>query len=122
MLTVKEAFSSFSVDDIAAAKAFYGDTLGLKVQEEDMGTVSLRLPGGGAAFIYPKEDHAAASFTVLNFKVSDIDKAVDALAERGVKLDRYPGFTHDEKGIVRGEPTLAWFKDPAGNVLSLLQE
>jgi uncharacterized protein YqgV (UPF0045/DUF77 family)/predicted enzyme related to lactoylglutathione lyase len=119
------AFAGFSVDDIASARAFYADTLGLEVSEAN-GMLTLRLAGGGRVLIYPKEDHEPASFTVLNLPVEDIDDAVDALAARGVGFERYEGMPHDEKGIVRppgpGDgPPIAWFKDPAGNILSVLQ-
>ncbi|GAA4449940.1 VOC family protein [Phytohabitans houttuyneae] len=115
------AFSGFSVDDIPAAKAFYADTLGLRVTEEH-GMLTLHIDGGGDILVYPKENHTPATFTILNFPVDDIDKAVDGLAARGVSMTRYDGFPQDEKGISRGEgPLIAWFTDPAGNVLSVLQ-
>ncbi len=119
-----KAFSGFSVDDVPRAKQFYGETLGLNVSDE-MGGLGLHLGGGGEVFIYPKEDHAAASFTVLNFPVEDIDTAVDRLTEAGVRFEQYGGeMQTDDKGIARsaGEgPSIAWFKDPAGNVLSVLE-
>jgi predicted enzyme related to lactoylglutathione lyase len=123
------AFSGFSVDDLARAKTFYADTLGLDVEEEgDMG-LNLRLPGGGNVFVYPKDDHVPATFTVLNLIVDDIDAAIDALEARGVAFDRYDlggGAVSDDKGVLRGlaagrGPDIAWFKDPAGNVVSVLQ-
>jgi catechol 2,3-dioxygenase-like lactoylglutathione lyase family enzyme len=115
------AFSSFSVRDIPEAKEFYGQTLGLDVVEESEGTLALQLGGGGRVLVYPKEDHTPATFTVLNFPVDNIEGAVDALGERGIKFESYPGT--DEKGIHRGEgPLIAWFKDPAGNFLSVLEE
>jgi catechol 2,3-dioxygenase-like lactoylglutathione lyase family enzyme len=114
------AFSGFAVPDLAAAKAFYADTLGLNVSEEN-GMLTLHLAGGANVFIYPKPDHAPANYTILNFPVDDIDAAVDELTARGVRLERYEGFGADEKGIVRGEPPIAWFTDPAGNILSVLQ-
>jgi catechol 2,3-dioxygenase-like lactoylglutathione lyase family enzyme len=115
------AFSSFSVRDISEAKEFYGQTLGLDVVEESEGTLALQLGGGGRVLVYPKEDHTPATFTVLNFPVDNIEGAVDALGERGIKFESYPGT--DEKGIHRGEgPLIAWFKDPAGNFLSVLEE
>ncbi|MBH5337470.1 VOC family protein [Streptomyces pactum] len=116
------AFSGFSVDDISRAKKFYGGTLGLGVTEEN-GMLTLHLGGGGQVLVYPKENHTPAGFTVLNFPVPDIDEAVDTLAARGVAFERYPGFHHDERGIVRAEggPPIAWFTDPAGNVLAVLQ-
>jgi catechol 2,3-dioxygenase-like lactoylglutathione lyase family enzyme len=115
------AFSSFSVRDIPEAKDFYGQTLGLDVVEESEGALALQLGGGGRVLVYPKEDHTPATFTVLNFPVDNIEGAVDALGERGIKFESYPGT--DEKGIHRGEgPLIAWFKDPAGNFLSVLEE
>ncbi len=117
-----KAFSGFSVDDIPAAKAFYADTLGLRVTEEH-GMLTLHIEGGGDILVYPKENHTAATFTILNFPVDDIDKAVDELGARGVSTIRYDDFPQDEKGIMRAEgPPIAWFTDPAGNVLSVLQE
>lgn len=126
MFGTTKAFSSFAADDIPAARKFYGETLGLKVSEES-GLLWLHLAGDRDILVYPKPDHAPASFTVLNFPVDDIDRAVDELTERGVRFERYDGFEHDEKGIVRprqGEdgPPIAWFTDPAGNILSVLQE
>lgn len=120
------AFSGFAVPDIDAARSFYRDTLGLAVTDEDMGQLSLDLPGGGWVLIYPKPDHTPATYTVLNLEVSDIEAAVDELAARGVVFARYPGFAHDERGIVRGiatneGPDIAWFTDPAGNIVSVLQ-
>lgn len=117
------AFSGFAVDDIERARAFYGDTLGLSVSEEN-GMLMLHIAGGTEILVYPKPDHTPATFTVLNFPVPDIDRAVDDLAARGVRFERYDDFKGDEKGIVRGDqgPYIAWFKDPAGNVLSVLQE
>ena len=118
-----EAFSSFSARDLQAEKRFYGETLGLEVKESKEG-LELNLGGGGHVFIYPKPNHSPASFTVLNFNVDDIDKAVDELAKRGVKFEQYDGeIATDEKGIHRnGGPKIAWFKDPAGNIISVLQE
>src|SRR5215203_3625834 len=114
------AFSSFSADDIPRAKQFYGETLGLNV-EDQMDGLAVHLAGGGEVFIYPKDDHAPASFTVLNFAVDDIDDAVDKLSGAGIPLERYEGMEQDERGINRGEgPAIAWFKDPAGNILSVL--
>jgi catechol 2,3-dioxygenase-like lactoylglutathione lyase family enzyme len=119
------AFSGFSVNDLAEAKAFYTQTLGLHVNEEG-GGLRLHLPGGGTAFAYPKDDHQPATFTLLDFVVDDIDEAVDYLKSRGVSLERYEGMPQDEKGIMRGiahqmGPDIAWFKDPAGNILAVLQ-
>ncbi|MFC9797363.1 VOC family protein [Streptomyces sp. NPDC057695] len=121
------AFSGFSVDDLDAARRFYGETLGLRVAEEgdgDMRMLLLTLADGARILVYPKDDHTPATFTILNFAVDDIDRAVDELTGRGVTLERYDGFEADAKGVVRAEggPPIAWFKDPAGNVLSVLQE
>ena len=123
MFATTKAFSGFAVDDIDAAQKFYGETLGLKVSEEQ-GMLALHIAGGWDIMVYPKPDHTPASFTILNFPVDDIDKAVDELTERGVRFERYDGFEQDEKGISRGEPgpLIAWFTDPAGNILSVLQD
>jgi predicted enzyme related to lactoylglutathione lyase len=116
-----KAFSSFSVDDVPKAKAFYGQALGLRVSEEN-GMLSLHLAGDQDVLVYPKDDHAPAVFTILNFPVDDVDKAVDELTTRGVRFERYEGFDQDEKGISRvGGGAIAWFKDPAGNILAVLQ-
>ena len=127
MLKAKAAFSGFSVDDLAKAKAFYTETLGLQVDPDGVG-VRLHLPGGGTVFAYPKEDHQPASFTILNFVVDDIDTAVDELTGRGVQFEQYDNNEPktDKKGILRGRaqnrgPDIAWFKDPAGNFLSVIQ-
>lgn len=122
MLGDSKAFSGFSVDSVDAAKDFYGSTLGLRVTE-DNGMLSLHLAGGADVLVYPKENHTPASFTVLNFPVADIDRAVDDLGARGVVFERYDDFGQNEKGISRDEggPPIAWFKDPAGNVLSVLE-
>lgn len=126
MFTPTSAFSGFSVNDLKKAKAFYGNVLGLKVEEKmEMGLV-VHLPEGNSVFIYPKDNHEPATYTTLNFEVKDIDAAVDALSEKGVKFERYDGMPADKKGIVRGKkanrgPDIAWFKDPAGNILSVLQ-
>ncbi|WP_329377580.1 VOC family protein [Streptomyces sp. NBC_01351] len=120
-----KAFSGFSVDDIGKAKEFYGGTLGLRVSEEtEMGHLLLNLAGDTNVLVYPKDNHEPASFTILNFPVDDVEKAVDELAAKGVRFERYEEFEADDKGIVReaGGPAIAWFKDPAGNVLSVLQE
>jgi catechol 2,3-dioxygenase-like lactoylglutathione lyase family enzyme len=119
------AFSGFSVNDLAKAKEFYTQTLGLKVLEEGPGLI-IHLPGGGTVLTYPKDDHQPATFTILNFVVDNIDQAVDELKNRGVSFERYAGMPQDEKGIMRGisqnmGPDIAWFKDPAGNILSVLQ-
>lgn len=119
-----KAFSGFAVDDIARAKQFYGETLGLKVSEE-FGLLSLHIAGGRDTLVYPKPDHTPATFTILNFPVEEIEAAVDALTERGVEFERYQGTPNetDGKGIFRGGgPLIAWFRDPAGNVLSVIQE
>lgn len=123
------AFSSFSVDDIDKAQEFYGETLRLDVASGEMGILTLTIAGGGEVIIYPKHDHVPATFTVLNFPVEDIDKAVDELSSRGVPLERYDihGAQPDAKGIYRAPtgghaPDIAWFKDPAGNILSVLKK
>ena len=117
-----KAFSTFSANDVPRLKQFYGETLGLNVSEE-MGGLRLQLGGGGEVFVYPKDDHTPASFTVLNFPVEDVDVAVEQLTKAGVRFEHYEGeLQTDEKGIFRGEgPTIAWFKDPAGNILSVLE-
>jgi predicted enzyme related to lactoylglutathione lyase len=120
-----KAFGGFSVDDLKNAKEFYGQTLGLEVSETKEG-LALRLAGGGQVFIYPKPNHTPATFTVLNFQVENIEQAVDALAKLGVQFEQYdiPEIKTDEKGIHRSDgagPTVAWFKDPAGNILSVLE-
>jgi catechol 2,3-dioxygenase-like lactoylglutathione lyase family enzyme len=122
-LSTSTAFSGFAVPDTAAARAFYADTLGLEVTEE-YGLLTLHLNGGERpTLIYPKPDHAPAAYTILNFKVDDIEAAVDALAARGVEFLRYDGMEQDERGIMRGGgPFIAWFTDPAGNILAVLQD
>jgi catechol 2,3-dioxygenase-like lactoylglutathione lyase family enzyme len=116
------AFSGFAVDDVPEAKKFYSETLGLRVSEE-YGMLSLHIASEWDILVYPKPDHTPASFMILNFPVYDIDEAVDELTERGVRFERYDGLEQDEKGIFRGGgPYIAWFKDPAGNVLSVLQQ
>jgi catechol 2,3-dioxygenase-like lactoylglutathione lyase family enzyme len=116
------AFSGFAVPDIDQARAFYRDTLGLNTTDEN-GLLTLHLAGGRDTLIYPKPDHEPANYTILNFAVGDIDAAVDELASRGVEFERYDGFGQDEKGVARGDgPDIAWFRDPAGNILSVLQE
>jgi catechol 2,3-dioxygenase-like lactoylglutathione lyase family enzyme len=124
MLSDSKAFSGFAVDDLEQARAFYADTLGLKVSDIDGGPlITLHLAGDRPTLIYAKPDHTPASYTILNFPVDDIDKAVDELVARGVSFERYDGFEQDEKGIARGPgPNIAWFRDPAGNVLSVLQQ
>lgn len=124
MLKDSHAFSGFSVNDQAAAKEFYGTTLGLDVSEDAMG-LTLKLAGGNNIFVYPKDDHVPATYTILNFPVENIDETVQALKEKGIVLESYPEMT-DEDGIARSKeagqgPDIAWFKDPAGNFLSVLQ-
>ncbi len=127
MIKTQAVFSGFSVDDMAKAKDFYTKILGLEVADEDMG-LRLQLPGGGTVFIYNKADHQPPTFTILNFVVDDIDTAVDELARLGVQFEQYDdGLKTDEKGIARGRavdmgPDIAWFKDPAGNIISVLQD
>jgi catechol 2,3-dioxygenase-like lactoylglutathione lyase family enzyme len=123
MLTDSKAFSGFAVPDIAAARAFYEGKLGLKTSEEN-GLLTLHLAGDRPTLIYPKPDHQPANYTILNFPVDDIDAAVDALIERGVAFEIYDGFGQDERGVSRnaGGPPIAWFRDPAGNILSVLEE
>jgi predicted enzyme related to lactoylglutathione lyase len=117
-----QAFSGFSVDDIDAAKQFYGQTLDLDCSEQN-GLLFLHLACGRDTVVYPKADHTPATFTILNFPVSDIEQTVEALAALGVTFERYEGLGQDERGIARaGGPLIAWFKDPAGNILSVLQQ
>ena len=121
MFANTKVFSGFAVDDVEKARAFYGDTLGLKTSEEN-GLLTLHIAGDRPTLVYPKPGHSAADYTILNFPVDDIDEAVDELTSRGVQFERYEGFDQDEKGIARGPgPSIAWFKDPAGNVLAVLQ-
>jgi catechol 2,3-dioxygenase-like lactoylglutathione lyase family enzyme len=121
MLANSKAFSGFAVADVEQAKAFYGDTLGLDVSEEH-GLLTLHLAGDRPTIVYPKPDHEPANFTILNFPVDDVEAAVDALTARGVRFERYEGFPQDEKGIMRGHgPDIAWFKDPSGNILSIIK-
>ena len=123
MLGQSKAFSGFSVSDIPKAKEFYSRTLGLEVSEEH-GLLNLRLTGGTSVLIYPKPNHVPATFTILNFPVDNVDKAVDELTKRGVRFEIYtePSLKTDSRGIFRGGgPVIAWFKDPAGNILSVLQ-
>ncbi len=122
MLSNTPAFSGFAVPDIDAARDFYANTLGLKVTDEEMGVLTLHLAGDRPTMIYPKPDHAPATYTILNFQVEDIDAAVDELSSRGVTFERYDGFPQDDKGVMRDQgPDIAWFKDPAGNILSVIQ-
>jgi predicted enzyme related to lactoylglutathione lyase len=126
MFADTEAFSTFAVDDVEKAQEFYGETLGLgiTVVDAENGLLTLHLAGGRDTGVYLSPDFTPASNTILNFKVDDIDAAVDELAARGVELERYEQFSQDEKGVVRegGPVMVAWFKDPAGNILSVLQE
>jgi catechol 2,3-dioxygenase-like lactoylglutathione lyase family enzyme len=122
VFTNTKAFSGFAVPDLAQAKAFYGDTLGLKTSEEN-GLLMLHIAGERDILVYPKPDHEPATYTILNFPVDDIDTVVDELTARGVQFERYDGMEQDERAIRRGGgPYVAWFKDPAGNILSVLQE
>jgi len=123
MFTNARVFSSFAVDDVDKAKEFYGETLGMNVSENrGMGILELH-SGDQEILVYPKPDFVPATYTILNFSVADIDKAVDELATRGVRFERYDGFDTDEKGISRddGGPPIAWFEDPAGNILAVLE-
>jgi catechol 2,3-dioxygenase-like lactoylglutathione lyase family enzyme len=125
MLENSKAYSGFAVDDLQKAQEFYGETLGLKttVLDEENGLMSIELAGDRPTLVYRKPDFTPATYTILNFPVDDIDEAVDGLAARGVRFERYDAFEQDEKGIARGNgPQIAWFKDPAGNVLSVLQD
>jgi catechol 2,3-dioxygenase-like lactoylglutathione lyase family enzyme len=127
MFRSAKAFSGFSVDAVPTAKEFYGQTLGLEVSEAN-GILTLHLAGGGEVIAYPKDNHTPATFTILNFPVDDIDEAVDELNRRGVRFEYIndPALKTDAKGILRGlksgeGPNIAWFKDPAGNILSVIQ-
>ncbi len=124
MFADTQAFSGFAVDDIAKAREFYGETLGIRASEEN-GLLTLHLAGDRDTIVYPKPDHVPAIYTILNFAVDDIDQAVDGLSARGVDFERYEGFDQDERGIARGAgggPDIAWFKDPAGNILAVLDD
>jgi len=124
MFANTKATSGFAVDDVEAAKRFYGETLGLGVTtlSEEFGVISIQLAGGRDTLAYAKPDFVPATYTILNFEVDDIETAVDGLVERGVEMERYEGFDQDEKGIAHGPgPDIAWFKDSAGNILSVLQ-
>jgi len=121
MFADSRAFSGFAVDDLKKAREFYGDTLGLDVSEEN-GLLTLNLAGDRATLVYEKPDFVPATYTILNFPVDDVDAAVDQLSRRGVQMERYEGFDQDEKGIARDMgPDIAWFKDPAGNILAVLK-
>jgi catechol 2,3-dioxygenase-like lactoylglutathione lyase family enzyme len=125
MFADTKAYSGFAVDDVKKAREFYGETLGLKtsVLDEENGLLTLHLAGDRDTLVYERPNHTPATYTILNFPVDDIDEAVDELGARGVTFERYEGFEQDEKGIARGMgPPIAWFKDPAGNILSVLQE
>jgi predicted enzyme related to lactoylglutathione lyase len=125
MFTNTKATNGFAVGDIEKAREFYGETLGLgtTVLSEEHGVMSIQLAGGRDTVVYAKPDFTPATYTILNFEVDDIESAVDGLRERGIDLERYDGFDQDEKGIARGPgPMIAWFKDPAGNILSVLQQ
>jgi predicted enzyme related to lactoylglutathione lyase len=125
MLADSKAFNGFAVDDVERARQFYGETLGLRttVLDGEHGITALNLAGNRDTIFYPKPDFVPATYTILNFQVDDIDAAVDGLAARGVEFERYDGIDQDEKGIARGPgPMIAWFRDPAGNILSVLQQ
>ncbi len=123
MLKKSKAFSGFSVDDIKKAKGFYQRTLGLQVRDNPMGSIELHIEGGNTILVYPKSDHRPATYTVLNFPVKDIEVAVDGLSEKGVVFEQYKELDTDEKGISHNEgPLIAWFKDPAGNILSVIED
>jgi hypothetical protein len=125
MFANTKAYNGFAVDDIGKAREFYGETLGIETSmlDEEHGLMSLKLAGGRETLVYQSPEMTAASYTILNFPVDDIDEAVDELSAKGVSFERYDGFDQDDKGIARGNgPNIAWFKDPAGNVLSVLEE
>ena len=123
MFTKTKAFSSFAVPDLDAARSFYGDTLGVRVSDGPMGVLALELEGDRTILLYPKPDFTPATYTILNFPVDDVDATVDELTARGVEFERYEGFEQDERGIARGDgPDIAWFKDPAGNILAVLKQ
>jgi catechol 2,3-dioxygenase-like lactoylglutathione lyase family enzyme len=125
MVTNSKAFSSFSVDDLQKAKAFYRDILGINVVDNPMGLIELQIIGANKILVYPKTDHMPATFTILNFPVKNIDEAADELMSKGVVFEQYGGrIQTDEKGISRqnGGPSIAWFKDPAGNIFSVIEE
>jgi predicted enzyme related to lactoylglutathione lyase len=125
MLANAKATSGFAVDDVDAAKRFYSETLGVGVTvlDEENGLLQLNLAGGRDALVYRKPDFEPATYTILNFEVDDVEAAVDDLSSRGVAFEQYDGFEQDEKGIAHGPgPKIAWFKDPAGNILSVLQQ
>ncbi len=124
MLDGNKAFSGFAVPDIEAARGFYGTTLGLDVRDgRETGLLELHVGGGTPIMVYPKPDHVPATYTILNFVVDDIESAVDELVEKGISMERYPDSSQDERGIARDDrgPAIAWFRDPAGNILSVLK-
>ena len=127
-MNIHAAYSSFSVDSIEAAKTFYKDVLGCDYEDQMMGGMRLILPGDATkVWVYEKENHVPAAFTILNFVVDNIDDAVDALTQQGVVFEHYDGMYQDDKGVARGKeqnrgPNIAWFKDPAGNILSILED
>lgn len=122
MFSDTPAFSGFSVSDLAAARSFYHDILGLQIADNPAG-LTLQIAGDRPILVYPKPDHQPATYTILNFPVDDIEAAIDTLVSRGVTFERYPQMDQDERGIMRsGGPLIAWFADPAGNILSVLQE
>jgi catechol 2,3-dioxygenase-like lactoylglutathione lyase family enzyme len=125
MLANSNAYSGFAVDDLEKAREFYGETLGLNISviDEENGLISLELAGDRGTLVYVKPDYTPATYTILNFPVEDVEGAVDELAARGVSFERYEGFEHDENGVHRGNgPDIAWFKDPAGNILAVHEE
>ncbi len=123
MLTNSQAFSGFAVDDIDKAREFYGEVLGIRTSDDDMGLLTLHLAGGRDTIVYPKPDLVPANYTILNFPVENVDEAVDALTAKGVSFEIYEGFGQDERGVSRNEggPPIAWFRDPAGNILAVLE-
>jgi catechol 2,3-dioxygenase-like lactoylglutathione lyase family enzyme len=125
MLAQSKAFSGFAVDDLEQAREFYGDTLGLEVELiDDPGLLNIQLAGDRATLVYPKPDFEPATYTILNFPVDEVEATVDELTSRGVSFERYEGMEQDEKGISRaaGGPEIAWFRDPAGNILAVLEK
>ncbi len=124
MFKDSKAFSGFAVKDIDAARSFYGETLGLDARDGPMGMLELHLGSGAVVLVYPKDDHQPATYTILNFPVKDVDAAVDRLTAAGVRMEHYgPDFGQDDKGISRGNgPTIAWFTDPSGNIVAVLDE
>jgi catechol 2,3-dioxygenase-like lactoylglutathione lyase family enzyme len=123
MFKHSKAFSGFSVNDLEKAKAFYSEILGLEVVDNPMGLLELHIAGGTPILVYPKPNHVPATFTILNFPVEDIERTVDELAKRGVHFEQYEGeINTDEKGISRNGPLIAWFKDPAGNIMSVIED